>query len=242
MAGDPAFVVDLDGFEGPLDLLLALARAQKVDLARISVLALADQYLAYLHRARALNLEIAADYLVMAAWLCYLKSRLLLPEPPADEPSAEELAEQLALRLRRLDAIRRAAERISARARLGRERLARGLPEGLRVRAEDRFEPSLHALLAAYRRLRRPAQEQPLVIRRLRLHSLDDALSRLARLLGGPDWQVLLAFLPEDLGDPLLRRSAVAASLAAGLELARTGAAELRQARPFGPIYIRRRP
>jgi segregation and condensation protein A len=154
------FVVDLDGFEGPIDLLLSLAREQKVDLAKISILALAEQYLAYIQQARDLKLELAADYLVMAAWLAYLKSRLLLPETPGDdEPSGAELAEALACRLRRLAAIRRAADELMTRPRLGHERFARGCPEGLAVRHKSRYRLALHELLEAYadQRVRRTA-------------------------------------------------------------------------------------
>lgn len=241
MADEP-FVVDLDGFEGPLDLLLALARQQRVDLAKISILALADQYLAYLQRARERDLEIAADYLVMAAWLAYLKSRLLLPAPPEDEPDPAELAEELQRRLRHLEAIRRAVETLDARELLGRERLARGAPEGIRVRHADSLDVGLVELIEAYRRIRRPVCELRLVIVPPRVHTMDEALQRITERLGSPAWHDLLAFLPPELGEPLLRRSAIAASLAAGLELARTGGAELRQASPFGPIQIRKRP
>jgi segregation and condensation protein A len=228
------FVVDLEGFEGPIDLLLTLAREQKVDLAKISILALAEQYLAYIERARDLELEIAADYLVTAAWLAYLKSRLLLPEPAADdEPSGAELAEALAWRLRRLDAIRRAAQELLARPRLGHERFPRGRPEGLRVRRRSRFRVSLHELLQAYVAYRLRARDHVL--------TLEDALKRLTRMLGGPDWQNLLAFLPTGLRDERVRRSALAAHLAASLELVRAGMIEVRQASPFGPIYVRRR-
>jgi segregation and condensation protein A len=243
VAADSAgFVLDLDGFEGPIDLLLSLAREQKVDLARISILALAEQYLAYVQRARDLKLELAADYLVMAAWLAYLKSRLLLPEEPGDdEPSGAELAEALAGRLRRLAAIRRAAEELLRRPRLGHERLPRGSPEGLAVRRTSRFRLSLHELLEAYvdQQLRRTEPHLTLVA--APVFRVEDALKRLARLLGGPEWQNLLAYLPQGLSDERLRRSAIAAHLGACLELARDGAIELSQAAPFGPIYVRRK-
>ena len=236
------FVVDLDGFEGPIDLLLSLAREQKVDLARISILALAEQYLAYIQRARDLRLELAADYLVMAAWLAYLKSRLLLPEAPGDdEPSGAELAEALAGRLRRLAAIRRAAQELLTRPRLGHERLPRGCPEGIAVRHQSRFRLALHELLQAYVEQRLRAAEQTLSLVRAPVFRVEDALRRLAGMLGGPDWHNLLAYLPAGLSDDLLRRSALAAHLGACLELAREGVIELSQAAPFGPIYIRRR-
>jgi segregation and condensation protein A len=237
-----AFVVDLEGFEGPIDLLLALAREQKVDLAKISILALAEQYLAYIEQARSLDLEIAADYLVTAAWLAYLKSRLLLPQPTGDdEPSGEELAEALAWRLRRLDAIRRAAQELLARPRLGHERFARGQPEGLRVRRKSRFRLTLHELLQCYVEHRLKARDHTLILEPAPVVRVEDALKRLTRMLGGPDWHNLLAFLPPGLGDERVRRSALAAHLAASLELTRAGMIEVSQASPFGPIYLRRR-
>jgi segregation and condensation protein A len=237
------FVVDLEGFEGPIDLLLALAREQKVDLARISILALADQYLAYIQQARDLRLEVAADYLVTAAWLTYLKSRLLLPQAQADEePSAAELAEALAWRLRHLDAIRRAADELFARPRLGHERFARGRPDGLRVRRRSRFRMALHELLQAYVDHRLRAREQKLTLVAPPVFRVEDALKRLTRALGGPDWHNLLTYLPPGLTDELLRRSAIAAHMAASLELARDGLIELSQTNPFGPIFIRRKP
>jgi segregation and condensation protein A len=236
------FVVDLEGFEGPIDLLLALAREQKVDLGKISILALAEQYLAYIEQARELELEIAADYLVTAAWLAYLKSRLLLPQAPGDdEPSGEELAEALAWRLRRLDAIRRAAQELLERPRLGHERFARGRPEGLRVRRRSRFRVSLHELLQCYVEQRLRSRDQVLILEPAPVVRVEEALKRLTRMLGGPDWQNLLAFLPTGLGDERVRRSALAAHLAASLELTRAGMIEVSQASPFGPIYLRRR-
>jgi segregation and condensation protein A len=240
--GSADFVVDLEGFEGPIDLLLSLARAQKVDLAKISILALAEQYLAYVERARHLKLELAADYLVMAAWLAYLKSRLLLPEMPGDdEPSGAELAEALALRLRRLAAIRRAAQELLTRPRLGQERFARGCPQGLAVRYRSRFRLTLHELLQAYVDQRLRTAEQRLTIVAPPVFRVEDALRRLTALLGGPDWQNLLTYLPPGLGDGRLRRSALAAHLGACLELARDGVIELNQTAAFGPIYLRRR-
>jgi segregation and condensation protein A len=241
-AAGAEFVVDLEGFEGPIDLLLSLAREQKVDLAKISILALAEQYLAYVERARDLKLELAADYLVMAAWLAYLKSRLLLPVAPGDdEPSGAELAEALALRLRRLAAIRRAAEELLMRPRLGHERWPRGCPEGIAVRHKSRFRLALHELLQAYVDQRLRASEQTLTLVRAPVFRVEDAIRRLTRMLGGPDWQNLLIYLPPGLSDELLRRSALAAHLGACLELARDGVIELSQAAPFGPIYVRRK-
>jgi segregation and condensation protein A len=241
-ADSAGFIVDLDGFEGPIDLLLSLAREQKVDLAKISILALAEQYLAYVQRARDLKLELAADYLVMAAWLAYLKSRLLLPAGPGDdEPSGAELAEALALRLRRLAAIRRAGEELLMRPRLGHERWPRGCPEGIAVRHKSRFRLALHELLQAYVDQRLRASEQTLTLVRAPVFRVEDAIRRLTRMLGGPDWQNLLLYLPPGLSDELLRRSALAAHLGACLELARDGVIELSQAAPFGPIYVRRK-
>jgi segregation and condensation protein A len=245
-AGRPAeaggFVVDLDGFEGPVDLLLALAREQKVDPAKISILALAEQYLAYIEQARSLELEIAADYLVTAAWLAYLKSRLLLPQPEGDdEPSGEELAEALARRLRLLDAIRRAAQELMERPRLGHERFGRGQPEGLRVRRKSRFRLSLHELLQCYVEHRLAARDHTLTFEPSPEMRVEDAIKRLTRMLGGPDWQNLMAFLPAGPGDERVRRSTLAAHLAASLELTRAGMIEVSQASAFGPIYLRRR-
>jgi segregation and condensation protein A len=244
-AGPPAaaaFVVDLEGFEGPIDLLLTLAREQKVDLAKISILALADQYLAYIQQARDLRLEVAADYLVMAAWLAYLKSRLLLPQAAeGEEPSGAELAEALAWRLRRLDAIRRAASELFLRPRLGYERFPNGQPLGLRVRRKSRFRLPLHELLQAYVEQRLRAREQRLTLVVPPVFRVEEALRRLARALGGPDWRNLLAYLPAGLADERLRRSALAAHVAASLELARDGVIELSQTSPFGPIFIRRK-
>ena len=240
--GEAEFVVDLDGFEGPIDLLLALAREQKVDLAKISILALADQYLAYIQQARQLRLEVAADYLVTAAWLTYLKSRLLLPQAQdGEEPSAVELAEALALRLRRLDALRRAGAELLARPRLGQQRFARGRPDGLRVRRRSRFRLALHELLEAYVDQRLRAKEQRLTLIAPAVFRVEEALRRLTRALGGPDWRNLLSYLPPDLADERLRRSALAAHMAACLELARDGVIELNQTSPFGPIFIRRK-
>jgi segregation and condensation protein A len=241
-SGAADFVVDLEGFEGPIDLLLALAREQKVDLAKISILALAEQYLAFIEQARDLELEIAADYLVTAAWLAYLKSRLLLPQPAGDdEPSGEQLAEELAWRLRRLDAIRRAAEEMMTRPRLGHERFARGRPEGLRVRRKSRFRLTLHELLQGYVEYRLRAHDHTLTLEPAPVIRVEDALKRLTRMLGGPDWQNLLAFLPPGLADERIRRSALAAHLAASLELTRAGMIEINQTSAFGPIYLRRR-
>lgn len=236
------FVVDLDGFEGPIDLLLNLARHQKVDLAEISILALAEQYLAYIQKARDLKLEIAADYLVTAAWLTYLKSRLLLPPPhDDDEPSGEELAEALSERLLRLDAIRRAADILFTRPRLGHDRFPRGEPEGLRILRKSRYRLSLHELLQAYLDQRVRGTKPDYRIATPPVMRVEEAIERVTNLLGGPDWQNLLAFLPPDLVDDGFRRSAIAAHVGASLEMAKDGVIDLRQAAPFGPIYVRRK-
>jgi segregation and condensation protein A len=234
-------VLDLDGYEGPIDLLLSLAREQKVDLGKISILALADQYLAYIAKQRSLRLEIAADYLVMAAWLAYLKSRLLLPQPPVDdEPSGAELAAELEHRLRLLDAIKVAGARLMARPRTGQDAFLRGMPDGLVAVAVPVYELGLYELLRAYGESRRRVEPRVLTIEPAMFHSMDEALKRLTRFLGRlPDWRELTSFLPGELRGEPFRRSAVAATFAASLELARGGGIELRQDRAFGPIYLR---
>jgi segregation and condensation protein A len=242
-AGDePELVLDLDGFEGPIDLLLALARDQKVDLAKLSILALADQYLAFIAAQTQLRLEVAADYLVMAAWLAYLKSRLLLPAPPADDdgPSGEALAAGLRHRVRLLAAMQRAGGALMARPQLGRELFLRGTPEGLPRVDRPVYELSLYELLSAYAASHRRRHAQVLTIQPPAFHSLDDALRHLAPLIGQVrEWRELAAFLPAEIRGAVLRRSALAATFAASLELARAGRIELRQDRAFGPIYLR---
>lgn len=236
-------VVDLDGYEGPIDMLLTLAREQKVDLTKISILKLADQYLAFIAAARRLRLEIAADYLVMAAWLAYLKSRLLLPEPePADEPSGAELAAALAHRLQRLAAMQQVGARLMARPLLGRDVFARGAPEGLPKVLRPVYEATLYDLLSAYGEQRRRREGSVLHIEAPELYSMDDALHRLERVIGRiPEWRTLMSFLPGGLRG-LVGRSAVAATFAASLELARAGKMQLRQDTAFGPIYLRSLP
>jgi segregation and condensation protein A len=241
-AAEPALVLDLDGYEGPIDLLLALAREQKVDLARLSILALADQYLAFIAAQRRLRLEIAADYLVMAAWLAYLKSRLLLPEPPHedDAPSGEQLAAALAHRLQLLAAMQRAGAGLMALPQLGRDVFLRGAPEGMPRIDRPIYEISLYELLAAYGEGHRRRHGGVLTIEPPAFHSLDEALQRLAEFVGQvPEWRELAAFLPEELRGTVFRRSALAATFAATLEMARAGRIELRQDRAFGPIYLR---
>jgi segregation and condensation protein A len=242
MSETGALVLDLEGYEGPIDLLLTLAREQKVDLARISILELADQYLAFIARQRELQLEVAADYLVMAAWLAYLKSRLLLPDPPEDEtgPSAVELAEALAHRLRLLAAMQRVGAALMARPQLGRDVFGRGAPEGLDRVDQPVFELSLYDLLKAYGTSHTRQHGQVLTILPSAYQSLSDAMEHLTRFVGQlPDWRELMAFLPDDLRGGPLRRSALAATFAATLEMARAGQIELRQERAFGPLYLR---
>ena len=242
-AGD-RLVVDVEGFEGPLDLLLALARTQKVDLAKISVLALAQQYLDFIGEARRLRLEIAADYLVMAAWLAFLKSKLLLPAEPSEEgePTGAELAALLAFRLKRLDAMRGASAQLMTRKRLGRDVFARGLPEPIRITRNSVYGANVYDLLKAYSQ-----QRQRMAVRSWRLPprsvwSLTEARGELERLLGMTlDWAPLDRLLAEFLVDPELRRTALASSFTASLEMTREGALEIRQAKLFAPLLIRRR-
>ncbi len=240
-----ALIVDVDGFEGPLDLLLTLARGQKVDLRRISVLALAEQYLGFVEQARALRLELAADYLVMAAWLAYLKSRLLLPPDPAEDgPTGEDLAEHLAFQLQRLEAMREAAARLMGRDRLGRDRFARGLPEDVTAHRRVRYTATLLDLMQAYARIRTRDDFRPYAFDRTGILTMEQALDRLRGLIGyAGDWADLMSFLPDGWGlDPARRRSARAATFAASLELAKAGRIELRQAETFAPIQLRHRP
>ena len=242
-AGEPAFVVDIDGFEGPLDLLLELARRQKVDLARISVLALAEQYLAFIEQAQKVRLELAADYLVMAAWLAYLKSRLLLPEAPkAEEPGAAELADALARRLQRLEVIRLAAERLINRPRLGRDFFARGEPESVAVTKRSQYQASLYDLLAAYARQRQKQAQLRVRLRARIVWSLAEAREALSRMLGiAVDWIDMDSWLIAYCVDPKMRRTARASSFSASLELVREGKLELRQDKAFAPIWARAR-
>jgi segregation and condensation protein A len=241
-ASGEQLVLSLDGYEGPLDLLLALARDQKLDITRISILQLANQYLDFIEQAHELQLEIAADYLVMAAWLAYLKSRLLLPKTRnEEEPSGPELAAALRFQLERLEAMREAAARLMARAHLGRDFFRRGAPEVMRVVTETTYEASLYDLLAAYGRQRNRQTTNVLHIRASHdLFSVEAARLRLVAMLGGiPEWRLLESFLPPSLRPGLNRRSALAATLAASLELAKTGRAVIRQDRAFGPIFVK---
>ena len=240
---DLAFRLQLDAYEGPIDLLLDQARAQKVDLAQISILQLADQYLAFVERARRLRLDLAADYLVMAAWLALLKSRLLLPaEAEGAGPSAAEMADALALQLRRLEAMRTAADALMARPRRGVAVLPRGAPDRIDIRRRPVYTVSLFDLLSAYAAYRRRAarDDHHLQIEASRVYSMDQALARLQAMLGdATDWTSLERFLPEPDRDPLVTRSALAATFAASLELAKTGAVQVRQDRLFDAIYLK---
>ena len=231
--------LSLDGWEGPLDLLLSLARAQKVDLAQISILELVEQYLTYLNEARALKLEIAADYLVMAAWLAYLKSCLLLPKDPEQDPSPEEIALRLQMRLQRLDAMREAGARLLGRDRIGRDVFVRGNPEGLRLVRKAAWQVRDFDLFAAYGAVRARTQPAMHVVHARAVMTLDEAIERVSKMIGmALDWTFLESFLPSS-QDPQFRRSALASSFLAALELARRGRLDIAQDEPFAPIKLR---
>ena len=239
------FMVDLDGYEGPLDVLLSLARDQKLDITQISILALADQYLKFIMEAQKRNLEIAADYLVMAAWLAYMKSRLLLPDLGGeDEPTGEEMAAALAFQMQRLEAMQNSGQLLMDRPQLGRDFFARGEPEKHPVETEEVLEVTLFERLQAYARQRRRGNkgDRTLHIEPFEVYTVEDALKRLRRLLGRtPDWQSLWSYLPEELRGGLFGRSAVASTFAASLELAKEGKVNIRQTDTFGPIFLRSR-
>ena len=236
---DEALNLNLDGWEGPLDLLLNLARAQKVDLHQISILALVEQYLTYLEQARALRLEIAADYLVMAAWLAYLKSCLLLPKDLTVDPSPEELAMRLQLRLQQLDAMREAGARLMGRDRLGRDVFMRGAPEGLKLMRKAAWQVSPFDLFAAYGRVKARTAPAMHVVAHRAVMTLEDAIQRVSALIGQAlDWTTLEAFLPVT-SDPQYRKSALASSFVAALELARQGRLQIEQDAPFSDLMVR---
>lgn len=241
-AGEPALVIDVAGFEGPLDLLLHLARSQKVDLARISVLELAEQYLAFVDDAREVRIELAADYLVMAAWLAFLKSRLLIPRQTRDDgPSGEEMAATLAFRLKRLEAMRAAAEKLINRDRLGRDVFARGAPEHIVHEGRTALEANLYDLLSAYAGLRQRTSVSQVTIEKRQVWSLVEARELLTKLFGElDDWTVLDRYLIRYLSDPAERVTAIASAFAASLELVREGRLEMRQEEAFSPIFMRR--
>jgi segregation and condensation protein A len=231
--------LDLDGWEGPLDLLLTLARTQKVDLREISILALTEQYLAFIQDAKQLKLEIAADYLVMAAWLAYLKSCLLLPKDPEQDPSPEDLALRLQLRLQRLSAMREAGARLLARDRIGRDVFLRGAPEGLRVVRKAAWSADLYDIISAYGAIRARNEPAIHVVGRRPVMTLEEAILRVERLIGGAvDWATIESLLPET-QDREFRKSALASSFVAALELARKGKLEIQQEAAFRPLYIR---
>ncbi len=237
------FRVDVDGYEGPLDLLLELARRQKVDLSRISVLALAEQYLEFIEAARRIRLELAADYLVMAAWLAYLKSRLLLPAPPkTQEPDAKDLAANLARRLSRLQAIRVAAERLMNRPRLGRDLFTRGAPEGLDIVNAPIFRASLFDLLSAYARQRQKQALSHVSLKHRQVWSLAEAREALERIIGmAVEWTALDDYLIDWVATPAQARTARASTFSASLEMVKEGLIDLRQDRAFAPLLLRRR-
>ncbi|WP_040677733.1 segregation and condensation protein A [Rhizobium mesoamericanum] len=243
-SSDPALLIDVAGFEGPLDLLLYLARNQKVDLSRISVLALAEQYLQFIESARRIRIELAADYLVMAAWLAYLKSRLLIPQQAKDDgPSGEEMAATLAFRLKRLEAMRDAASGLVNRNRLGRDIFPRGAPEHIPDRHQSAYDASLYDLLTAYASLRQRQAVTQVTIARRNVWSLTDARELLTRIIGEiGDWTVLESYLLRYMASPEDRVTAIASAFAASLELVREGKLEIRQDGAFQPLYMRRGP
>jgi segregation and condensation protein A len=240
---EPALIIDVEGFEGPLDLLLSLARNQKVDLAKISILALAEQYLVFIEEARRVRLELAADYLVMAAWLAYLKSRLLLPEKDGDPgPSAEDMATALAQRLQRLEAIRHAADQLSGRPQLGRDVFGRGAPEPIADIKRPEWTATLYDLLSAY-----AAQRQKSALAMVRfaprnVWSLSEARAALERLVGATDWGRLDEYLISYMVDPSQRATVLASSFASVLEMVREGALEMQQTGAFTPLFLRKKP
>ncbi len=243
-----ALLLNLDGYEGPIDVLLEMARNQKVDLREISILQLARQYLAFIERAQDLRLDLAAEYLVMAAWLAYLKSRLLLPreKDESGEPSGEAMAEALQFQLRRLESMREAATRLINRPQLGVNIFARGEPEGLKVAYNATYKDKLYDLLKAYGDIRRRAEAAHYDLPVFNVMTMEEAMERMGRMLGnlpksGPHsvWTTLQSFMPENIKDALLRRSSLASTFTAGLELAKQGKVEIRQDGLFRPIYLR---
>ncbi|MDW4497579.1 ScpA family protein [Sulfitobacter sp. D35] len=239
-----ALIVDVDGFEGPLDVLLTLSRTQKVDLRKISVLALARQYLAFVEKAKKLRLELAADYLVMAAWLAFLKSRLLLPPDPEEEgPSGEEMAAHLAFQLERLQAMRDAAARLMGRDQLGRDFFARGQTQEVTSLRRVTYTATLLDLMQGYARIRTRDEFRPFVMDRDHVFTMEQALERMRGLIGfAGDWTEISSYLPDGWEtDPARRRSATAATFAASLELVKEGHLEIRQGDTFAPIQIRRK-
>jgi segregation and condensation protein A len=237
--GSDELTLNLDGWEGPLDLLLSLARSQKVDLAQISILQLVDQYTSYIAGARALKLEVAADYLVMAAWLAYLKSCLLLPKDAEQDPSPEEVALRLQMRLQRLDAMREAGARLLGRDRVGRDVFVRGAPEGLRLVRKSAWQVSAFDLFAAYGTVKARTAPAMHVVHARHVMTLDEAIERVSKLIGHAiDWMDIESFLPMT-DDPVFRKSALASSFVAALELARRGRIDIAQESAFAPLRIK---
>ncbi|NIZ08797.1 ScpA family protein [Pseudooceanicola sp. HF7] len=239
-----ALIVDVEGFEGPLDLLLTLSRTQKVDLRRVSILKLAEQYLAFVERAKKLRIELAADYLVMAAWLAFLKSRLLLPPDPSEEgPSGEELAAHLAFQLERLQAMRDAAARLMARDQKGRDFFSRGVPEQVERVRKVTYSATLLDLMQAYARIRTKDEFRPFVLDRDNVFTMEQALDHMRGMIGfAGSWMELSSYMPTGWdAHPMRRRSVTAATFAASLELAKEGKLEIRQSETFAPIELRRR-
>ncbi len=243
-----AFLLDIDGYEGPIDVLLEMARTQKVDLREISILQLVRQYLSFIERAQELRLELAAEYLVMAAWLAYLKSRLLLPgnEEENDKHSAEQMAEALQFQLRRLEAMRECGQKVLERPQLGVNIFSRGMPEGLKTKHKTQYNVNLYDLLKAYGAISRRKEYETYELPTFNTMTMEDAAERLSKMLGnlprsGPQsvWTTLNSFVPEDITDPLLFRSTVASTFTAGLEMAKQGKLEIRQDGAFRPIYLR---
>lgn len=243
-----SLLLNLDGFEGPIDVLLEMARNQKVDLREISILQLARQYLDFIERAKDLRLDLAAEYLVMAAWLAYLKSRLLLPREKDDQegPSGEAMAEALAFQLRRLEAMRESVAKLMARPQLGVNIFGRGMPEGLHIHYNATYQVTLYDILSAYGDIRRRAEASTYELPVFNVMTMEEAIERMGKMLGnlpksGPFsvWATLDSFMPENITDPLLRRSSLASTFTAGLELAKQGKVEIRQDGSFRPIYIR---
>ncbi len=237
-----SLLIDLDGFEGPLDVLLTLARKQKVDLTKLSILTLADQYLAFIQKIKEKNIEIAADYLVMAAWLVYLKSKLLLPkEENNEELSGDELAARLQWQLRRLDSMREAAKKIMTRNRLGMDIFPRGFPDKIKLIRNSVFNLSLYDILKAYSDFNSRSQKKPYIKKRLFSHTIDDALKWLSIIIGSPvpKWELLESFIPESIISNQEKKSAITATFSASLELVKDGKVIIQQDKEFSPIYIK---
>ena len=240
--GQLSLFVVLDGFEGPIDLLLTLAREQKVDLAKLAILPLAEQYLEFIQSAHDLDIEIAADYLVMAAWLAYLKSRLLIPDPEPDEQEeAIDMADALKFQLMRLEAMQKASQTLMALPRLGQQRFANGQPEEISPQHTTHFKATLFDLLRAYGYIASEGDASTLTISKTQLFSVEDAVKRLSALLeSSPGWATLASFMPEGLSSALDHRSALASHFTASLEMVRDGELKLRQEKAFGPIWLAR--